>query len=283
MISLEPNSKMVKIRTKLSPLSAFLIVILACNLILAQDQSRERLNNSPRHHEWVAIEYDNRTVHSFLVYPEISENAAAVIVIHENRGLTDWVCSVADQLAEHGYIAIAPDLLSGMAPEGGRTIDFSDGSAAREAIYQLSQEQVTDDLNAVFDHVKNLPASNGKVAVAGFCWGGKQSFLYATEQSRLEAAYVFYGTPPESNESVSRISCPVYGFYGGNDARVNASIPNISELMRNADKVYEPVVYENAGHGFMRSGEMSGADEGNKLAQKAGWQRWISLLQPLKN
>ena len=137
----------------------FVLLILVSAFGSAQEMSRQRLNESPRHHEWVAVTHGERTVHSFLVYPEVAEKATAVVVIHENRGLTDWVCSVADQLAAQGYIAIAPDLLSGMAPEGGKTADFADGSAAREAIYQLPAMQVTSDLNAVVEFVRQLPAA----------------------------------------------------------------------------------------------------------------------------
>jgi len=258
----------------LSPL--FLI-----NLVFSQDQSRQRLNESPRHHEWVKVKYDERTVHSFLAYPEVKEKATAVIVIHENRGLTDWVCSVADQLAEHGYIALAPDLLSGMGPDSGKTSDFADGSAAREAIYKLSPEQVTADLNAVFKYLKELPAANGKVVVAGFCWGGSQTFRFATNQPGLSAAYVFYGSPPDGKEEIARINCPVYGFYGGNDERVNATIPDITELMKEVEKVYEPVIYEGAGHGFLRSGEAADASDANKKAHNDAWKRWLDLLGSL--
>ncbi len=252
-----------------------------CKPVFAQDPSRQRLNESPRHHEWVSIQHGERAVQAFLVYPEIKEKATAVIVIHENRGLTDWVCSVADQLAEQGYIAIAPDLLSGMAPEGGNTKDYSDPNAAREAIYRLLQEQITADLNAVFEYVSKLPAANGKVAVGGFCWGGQQTFLFAAKHTALSAAFVFYGAPPGSKEEVAGVSCPVYGFYGGNDARVNASLPDITKLMQEAGKVFEPVIYEDAGHGFMRAGEAADATEANKKARESGWARWLALLKEL--
>lgn len=261
----------------------FLLAILSIAQAqeVSKSSARKQLNESPRHQEWVKVQYDNRIVHSFLVFPERKEKAPAVIVIHENRGLTDWVCSVADKLAERGYIAIAPDLLSGMGPDGGKTSDFPDQSAAREAIYKLPHKQVTSDLNAVFDYVAKLPAANGTVAVSGFCWGGSQTFLYATERSDLSAAYVFYGTPPDSKEKVENINCAVYGFYGGNDERVSATIPKITELMKASGKTYQPVVYENAGHGFMRSGEEPDASEANQIAKNAAWKRWLSLLQEL--
>lgn len=247
----------------------------------AQDLARERLNRSPRHHEWVAVKYGERTVHSFLVFPEVKEKTIAIVVIHENRGLTDWVRSVADQLAEAGYIAIAPDLLSGMAAGGGRTSDFADADAARQAISKLPPDQVIADLNAVADYVAKLPACNGKVAVAGFCWGGTQAFRLATNRANLAAAFVFYGTGPDSQQAVQKIACPVYGFYGGNDARVNTTVPQTAEAMKAAGKVFEPVTYESAGHGFMRTGEEPEATEPNKKARAEAWRRWKRLLKKL--
>ena len=239
----------------------------------------QQLNESPRHHEWVAVPNGDRQVHSYLVFPEVQNKATAVIVIHENQGLNDWARSVADQLAAAGYLAIAPDLLSGAAPGGGKTSDFASADAAREAIYNLSPEQVTSDLDAVFAYVSKLPAANGKVAVAGFCWGGSQSFRMATNNPNLEAAFVFYGTGPDSEEAVSQIKIPVYGFYGGNDARVNATIPTSAALMKEAGKIYEPVIYEEAGHGYMRSGEAPDASPANKAAREKSWERILRLLE----
>lgn len=257
------------------------LVLLACVSASAQDFVKERLEKSPRHHEWVAIKHGERTVHSFLVFPEAKEKTLAVVVIHENRGLTDWVRGLADQLAEAGYIAIAPDLLSEMAPQGGKTSDFPSGDAAREAIYSLPPEQVTADLNAVADYVAKLPAANGKVVSAGFCWGGSQSFRFATNRADLAAAFIFYGTGPETAEQVARIKCPTYGFYGGSDARVNASIPKTVELSKTAKKSYEPVTYDGAGHGFMRAGEEPDASDANKKAREQAWVRWKALLQKI--
>ena len=254
-------------------------LVLLAIWAFTQEPAVQRLEKSPRHQEWVAVKRVDRTVHSFLVYPEVKEKVPAVVVIHENRGLTDWVRSVADQLAEAGYIAIAPDLLSGMAPAGGKTSDFPSGDAAREAIYKLTPEQVTADLNAVCDYVSKLPASNGKVAVAGFCWGGAQTFRFATNRRDLAAAFVFYGTGPESKDAIAKITSPVYGFYGGEDARVNATIPQSVALMKEAGKTFEPATYEGAGHGFMRSGEEPNASEANRKARDEAWSRWKALLK----
>jgi carboxymethylenebutenolidase len=251
---------------------------IATGLLSAQDWARQELEKSPRHQEWVKVKHGARVVDAFLVYPEVKSKSAAVVVIHENQGLTDWVRTIADQLASHGYIAIAPDLLSGMGPNGGNTSTFPDGNAAREAIYKLQPETVTADLNAVTDYVRKLPASSGKVAVAGFCWGGAQTFRFATNRPDLAAAFVFYGPGPES---VSGVKAPVYGFYGGNDARGNATIPKSEEQMKATGGRFEPVVYEGAGHGFMRSGQDPGGSEENRKARAEAWQRWVSLLEKM--
>jgi carboxymethylenebutenolidase len=244
----------------------------------AQDWAKARLEKSPRHGEWVEVKHGKRTVKSFLVFPEVKHKATAVVVIHEIFGLTDWVRGVADQLAEAGYIAITPDLLSGLGPKGGGTSAFKGVDAARRAIASLPPDQVTADLNAVAKYVAKLPACNGKVAVAGFCWGGGQSFRFARNNQDVKAAFVFYGTGPMREADVERIACPVYGFYGGNDARVNATIPRSTELMKKAGKTYQPVTYEGAGHGFMRAGEAPDANKANKKGRDEAWKRWKQLL-----
>lgn len=247
---------------------------------LAQDTSKARLEKSPRHLEFVKVKNGSREVNCFIGYPEVKHKATAVIVIHEIFGLSDWVRGVVDQLAEAGYIAIAPDFLSGAAPGGGATADFQGGDAVRAAIAGLPQKQITADLNAVKEYVSKLPAANGKVAVAGFCWGGTQSFKYAAEVKDLQAALVFYGTGPSSEQELQGIQCPVYGFYGGNDARVSSTVEKTAQSMKAAGKKFEPVTYEGAGHGFMRAGEADNASPENKKARDAAWKRWKSLLPP---
>jgi carboxymethylenebutenolidase len=277
---------------------ALSVALLLClSTGYAQDWAKQKLEKSPRHQEWVQIKHDNRTVQAFIVYPEVKAKAPVVIVIHEIFGLSDWARSVADQLAANGYIAIAPDLLSGMGPNGGKSSDFPSVDAAREANSKLDQDQVTADLTAVADYAKKIPASNGKLAVAGFCWGGAQSFRFATNRKDLSAAFVFYGNGPDN---VTAINAPVYGFYAGEDSRIGATIPATTEAMKAAGKKYDPVTYAGAGHGFMRAGEdpandaamaNTGADPdtkkkhdmaaGNKKAHDEGWARWLSLLKSM--
>jgi carboxymethylenebutenolidase len=258
----------------------FAIAVLICLPARAQDWAKARLDKSPRHKEFVKVKQGAREIDSFIVFPEVKEKAPAVLVIHEIFGLSDWVRGVADQLAEAGYIAIAPDLLSGMGPKGGGTSEFAGGrDGVMKAVSSLPPKQVTADLNAVADYVAKLPACNGKLVVGGFCWGGRQTFRFATNNSSIKAAFVFYGDGPDQEEDIARITCPVYGFYGGNDARVNATIPKSTELMKKAEKTYEPVTYEGAGHGFMRAGEAPEASEANKKARDEAWQRWKELLK----
>lgn len=263
------------------------IVVLTTVAILgasasAQDWAKVRLDKSPRHLEWVTIKQGNRNVKCFIAYPEVKDKATAVIVIHEIFGLTDWVRSVTDQLAEAGYIAIAPDLLSGAGPGGGGTAEIiSGGGEVRSVISTLPPDQITADLNAIVDYLVKLPACNGKVAVGGFCWGGSQTFRFATNNKDIKAAFAFYGSGPTAEADIARINSPVYGFYGGNDNRVNATIPTSTELMKKAVKTYEPVTYEGAGHGFMRAGEDPTGNEANKKAREAAWKRWLELLKKL--
>ena len=263
-----------------------------------QEWAKARLAKSPRHQEWVKIKNGAREVSSFVVYPESKKKSTAVVVIHEIFGMSDWVQSLTDQLAEAGYIAIAPDLLSGMGPNGGGTSSL-DRNQIGQKIRDLPADQITGDLNAVVDYVSKLPASNGKVVVTGYCWGGSQSFAYATNNPNIKAAFVFYGSAPTTGPdgtidkaALARIKAPVYGFYAGNDARINATLPATTEAMKELNKKFEPVTYDGAGHGFMRAGEApeptdtTAADYQkqldtwrlNRTARDEAWARWKKLL-----
>ena len=255
---------------------ALVVLLIAAQVASAQDWAKAKLEKSPRHGEWVSIKHDGRSVETFVVYPESKSKTPVVLVIHEIFGMTDWVQDLADQVAEAGYIAVAPDLLSGMAPNGGRTSDFPQGQA-NEAISHLKPDQITADLNAAADYGKKLPASNGKLFVTGYCWGGAQSFRFSTNRGDLAAAFVFYGSPPEK-AAMARIKAPVYGFYAGDDARIDATIPETIQNMKAAGKTYEPVTYDGAGHGFMRAGEAPDASEPNRKARTDAWARWKALL-----
>ena len=270
---------------------------------LVQDWAKQRLAKSTRHQEWVKIKYKpaggnaEREVNAFVVYPEVKTKATAVIVIHEIFGMSDWVQSLTDQVAEAGYVAIAPDLLSGMGPKGGGTSDVATAgsNAVGTAIRDLPPDQITADLNAVADYVSKLPAANGKIATGGFCWGGGQAFRYATNNPGLKAAFVFYGSPPLTGQppalpvdkgALAKIVAPVYGFYAGNDARINATVPATVEAMKELKKTYDPVTYEGAGHGFMRAGDapepVAPAAKGDADADKAAMETYQKALTAYK-
>jgi carboxymethylenebutenolidase len=245
----------------------------------AQPADVARLEASPRHHEWVEVKRGDRVIHTFVAYPEKSGKTAAVILVHENRGLTDWVRATADKLAGEGYLVLAPDFLSGAGPGGGRTKDFASGDAAREGIGKLKAADVAADLNAVADYAKSVPAASGTLFVGGFCWGGGRTWDFAVARGDLAGAFVFYGTPSdEALGQVEKIPCAVHGFYGGNDARVNATLEKTSAAMKAAGKTFEPVIYDGAGHAFMRLGEDATPTPANKAAMEKAWERWLKLL-----
>jgi carboxymethylenebutenolidase len=254
-------------------------VLVAVQLWAAEvikDFGRDRLNKSPRHAEWIAIRSGERTIKTFVVYPERKDKAPAVLVVSEIFGLTDWVRSLCDELAENGVIAIAPDLHGGQK--------FEDLDAARTATSALPNEQVKADLDATANYaLTKIPSCNGALAICGFCWGGGVTFQYAAANPKLNAAYSFYGTAIDNADDAAKIACPVYGFYGENDERVNATITKGEELMKAAGKKYEPVIYKGAGHGFMRSGEPNNPEtrEADRKARDEAWARWKKLLAEL--
>jgi len=257
--------------------AAFALLSLATSPIYAQDWAKARLDASPRHHEYVPLKHGDRTVQAFVVYPEVKTKAPVLILIHEIFGLSDWAKEMADELAAQGFIVIAPDLLSGFGSNGGGSSEFADQDATVKAVSGLDPDGVMADLDAAGDYGKTLPAGNGKLAPVGFCWGGGKSFAFATHRKDLSAAFVFYGPGPAD---VSTITAPVYGFYGGNDARIGATIPGTTAAMKAAGKKYEPVTYDGAGHGFMRAGEdPTNTVPGNKTAREDGFARLVKLLK----
>lgn len=254
------------------------IAIAESNPILAMS-AKEQLEQSPRHGEWVKIPSDKgRVVNAFIVFPEIKEKASSVIVIHEIFGLTDWIRLVGDKLAEAGFVAICPDLLSGMGQNGGGTESFASGDDVRRAIRTLDPDRVTADLKAAMKYVRDLPSTTDKVAVGGFCWGGGQSFRFATKEQSLAGAYVFYGRPPQA-EDIPKITCPIYGFYGENDNRINSTLESTQQAAKVAGVTYEPIIYSGVGHGFLRRGMDDSADDVQKQAVQQAWERFVKRLK----
>ena len=243
-----------------------------------EEQAKTALERSPRHGEYVdlKIEGSDQPLLTWVVYPERKDKAPVVIVIHEIYGLTDWIRAVADQLAAEGFIAVAPDLISGKGPGGGGTASVQGRDDVVKLIRGLADKEVNMKLNAVRSYAIKLPAANGNSAVAGFCWGGGKSFSYAATQPELNASVVYYGTSPEEKE-LGSIKAPVLGLYGGDDARVNATVEPAAREMKKLGKVYEVEIYEGAGHGFLRQQE--GRDGANMRASQQAWTRMLGFLK----
>lgn len=188
------------------------------------------------------------------------------------------VAAEPQQTEDHSHMQMQSTAGAAYGPaHPGGTSAFPDQSAVTRAVSALPNPQVMADLDAAADYGKKLPAANGKLYVAGFCWGGGKSFLFATHRHDLSGAFVFYGPPPPT-ELMKDITAPVYGFYAGNDARITATIPKTQDDMKAAGKTYEPVTYDGAGHGFMRAGEAPDANAANTAARQQGFHRFISLL-----
>lgn len=211
------------------------------------------------------------------VYPERADKAPVVIVIHEIFGLTDWIRGVADQLAADGFIALAPDLLSGKGPSGGGTEAFANRDDVTRSVSGLDRSEVMARLDAVRTYGLKLPAASGTVAAVGFCWGGSTSFAYATAQPSLNGAVVYYGTAPDDAAVLAKITAPVLGLYGGTDARVGATVEPTTNHMRKLAKAYEPHTFDGAGHGFLRA--QDGQEGANRRATEQAWPLTIRFLR----
>jgi carboxymethylenebutenolidase len=244
-----------------------------------EQHAKQALEVSPRHGEWVAIRVPGagESIRTWVVYPERKDRAPVVLVICEIYGLTDWIRAVADQLAEDGFIALAPDLASGKGPGGGGTESASSRDEIVQWVTGLQSDEVIARLNAVRSYGITLPASNGKSAAIGFCWGGAQSFLYACAQPALDASVVYYGTSPDSSSLAKLSKTPVLGLYGGDDARVNTTIDPARKVLRAMDKVYEIEIFGGAGHGFLRA--QSGREGANLRASREAWPRTIEFIR----
>ena len=230
----------------------------------------QRLDQVTTHGEWVYLKRATDSVRAYVAYPERKDKAPAIIVIHEIFGLTDWEPTVVDKLAAQGYVAIVPDMLSskfGITPPS--------PDSGRKLMAQLTPDGITADLNSAYDYLGTLPAvKKDRIGVIGFCWGGGQTFRYATNNPKLKAAVVCYGPAPDST-SLDRIQAPILGVYGENDARVNAALPEVVRLMSAKGKRFVPDSYPGTGHGFLKPGRRgSDTDQVDKA-----WTRILAFFK----
>jgi carboxymethylenebutenolidase len=241
-----------------------------------EDQAKARLDATPRHGEYADISHGGTPIRTWVSYPERRDRAGVVLLIHEIYGLTDWMRGVADQLAADGFIAVAPDLISGLGPGGGGTDSVASRDDVVKLVRGLAREETRARLDAVRAWAAGLPASNGRVATLGFCWGGSRSFEYAAAAPPPQAAVVFYGSSPDS-ATLLAVRAPVLGLYGRDDARVNATIEPAQRVLRAVRQPYTPVLYEGAGHGFLRAQALR--DGANLRASQQAWPRVLAFLR----
>lgn len=260
----------------LTVLCAFSVNAQPLKLPPVEADAMTALQGSPRHGEWIKYEAgQGDKVDAWVVYPERSDKAPVVILIHEIFGLTDWARATADQLAAEGFLVVAPDFLSGKGKEGAGTASFK-GDDVRTAIRNLDQDELKRRLDAAAAWATSQPAARQEYGVVGFCWGGGVVFTWATQQPELDAAVVYYGVSAPA-ESLQHIRAPVLGLYGGNDARVTSTVPAAQEEMKRLGKRYDVKIYDGAGHAFLR--QQQGMDGANLKAATDGWATTIAFLK----
>lgn len=236
--------------------------------------ARARLDSSPRHGEWVMIPAGKDSVRAWIVYPERKTKAPVVVVIHEIYGLSPWIRAVTDQLAADGFIAIAPDLLT--SKNLPNPTDSVPAQLATAAIRTLDAADVHRQISAAANYAMALPSALPRYGIVGYCWGGGVSFEHAVRSPSLRAAVVYYGVSPAST-SLAAVNAPVLGLYGGNDARVDATIPPADSTMQALHKTYKHNIYEGAGHGFLR--QQDGQNGANLKATQQAWPATIAWFR----
>ena len=270
--------------SRVAEIMSLLLVALSPALATAQnlpadgETATTRLEASPRHGEWVWYDAGGGDrVQAWVTYPERSDPAPVVVVIHDIRAMSDWARAVGDQLAADGFISVVPDLLSGKGPGGAGTEAFASGEVGR-AIRDLDRAEVNRRLRAAAAYGTSLPSATDQVGIVGFCWGGSSSFAFAVDYAELDAAVVYYGTSPPT-EALAGIRAPVLGLYAGVDNRVNSTIPAAQAELKRLGKRFDVNIYDGAGHGFL--GRQSGQDGANRAASEGAWPATISFFREL--
>jgi carboxymethylenebutenolidase len=201
------------------------------------------------HSEYVKYISGRDTITAYLAYPERAEPAPAVIVIHDIYGMSDRLRPAVELLAQRGFVAIGPDLLS----RRGGTSAVAD--SARRFIMSLHPDTVTQDLDATYAYLKTIRAVRpDRIGVIGFCWGGGQSFRYATNNPGLRAFVVCYGSGPDT-AALARIKAKGFGVYAENDARINTGLTDLTAALQRARVDYQHQVYPGVGHAFLQTRE----------------------------
>jgi carboxymethylenebutenolidase len=235
--------------------------------------AKSTLIHSTLRREWVDIPAGDVRLHIWVEYPEGNGKAPFVLVMQQAPGLDEWQRAIADQLALQGFIAAAPDLYSGLGPNGGNYDSFEGVDAAMRAAARLSHDEIMRRYKAAYTWGMALPRASGKSASLGFCAGGGVSFEFAGDVPEINAAVVFYGGAPRE-AVMAKIKAPVIGFYGENDERVTATAAPAAEKMKAQGKSFEYHVYPKATHAFIMFQDMGH----NREATADSWPRAIAFL-----
>ena len=206
---------------------------------------------------------------AYMARPKGKKKYPAIVVIHENRGLQPHIKDVARRFALEGFVALAPDALSplGGTPEKAEEIG--------PMFQKLDNEMTKKDFSAAVAYLKTNPQTTGKVGCTGFCWGGSMTNNVAVNTPDLDAAVPYYGGQPKA-EDVAKIKAPMLLHYAGNDARINAGIPDFEAALKAAKIEYTLYMYEGAGHAFNND---SNPDRYNKEAADLAWGRTIEFFK----
>ena len=232
-------------------------------------------NTTPRKNEWIDVPMPGSTakIHTWVVYPDGTQPAGTVLVLHGASGISDWIRSVADQLAKEGFIALAIDMSSGLGPNGGNFDSFRFTDDLMRATQKLPRDEVMARIMAVRDFAAKMPRSNGRTGSIGFCGGGTNSFTLATSSPGHNASVVYYGAAPMP--LLEKTTAPVLGFYGEDDARIFSTVEPTRAAMKKLGKAYEAHTYPHATHSFLWM-----QDLGNNFQATAdAWPRTIAFFR----
>jgi carboxymethylenebutenolidase len=255
------------------------LFLLWFSSLAAQEFALKDLAISSHRMEWIKIESEESSVRSFIVYPDSLTVAPAMIIIHDEFGMTEWIKSFANQVASENYVAFVPDLVTGESTVKVESRGLRNWGDTRDKLLNMDQEQLFASIDMVFKFTEDLSSCNGTILIAGLGWGGSQVFRYLSHNNTPGAGLVFYGRAPVNKKKLKPISTPIYGFYGEYDSRVNKNLWRADKKMKQLGKPFYPVIFDFGGHGFMRSGERPNANEGNVKARTAAWIRLQAILK----
>jgi len=218
--------------------------------------------------ETISYEGVNGTMSAYIARPKENKKYAAIVIIHENRGLNSHIEDVARRAAQAGYLAIAPNILSPLG-ELPKTDD-----EIRAKFATLKPDENVQNFKRAFDYLATRKDTNGKFGCVGFCWGGAMANNLAVELPNLKAAVAFYGRQPDT-ASTAKIKSAVQLHYGGLDERVNAGIPAYEAALKENKVNYEIYIYEGVNHAFHND---TAPTRYNETAAKLAWQRTIDFF-----